>query len=83
MNPEEVEQEERAFLVLEDNIICEGCNKADVCEVLKSVMRLGMYAQNLESDFSVKVELKASIYECEHRMGSNIEEEDKLGINTL
>lgn len=65
--PEE-NQEQRAYITLEEKIVCEGCIKADVCEVLKSVIRLGSYAQNFEAEFSVKVNLSASIYECEHKV---------------
>jgi len=64
---EEQVQEQKPFIVLEDKIVCEGCIKADVCEILKSVVRLGGYAQNLESEYSVGVNLSASIYECEHK----------------
>ena len=64
---EQFDDEPRNFITLEDVVVCEGCIKADVCEVLKSVMRLGMYAQQMEADYSVKVQLSASIYECEHR----------------
>ena len=70
--PEE-NQEDRAYITLEGKIVCEGCIKADVCEILKSVVRLGSYAQDFESNFSVKVELSASIYECEHKVSDNIE----------
>ena len=66
-------QEDRVYITLEDKIICEGCIKADVCEVLKSVVRLGGYAQNLEESYSVGVNLSASIYECEHRVASEEE----------
>lgn len=75
--PEE-NQEQRAYITLEDKIVCEGCIKADVCEVLKSVIRLGSYAQNFEAEFSVKVNLSASIYECEHRVSNN--EEIDVGL---
>lgn len=70
--PEE-NQEQRAYITLEEKIVCEGCIKADVCEVLKSVIRLGSYAQNFEDEFSVKVDLSASIYECEHKVSNNVE----------
>lgn len=73
---QEPEQEERAYITLEEKIVCEGCIKADVCEVLKSVIRLGSYAQNFESEFSVKVLLSASIYECEHKVSNN----EEIGI---
>ena len=75
---QEPEQEERVYITLEEKIVCEGCIKADVCEVLKSVIRLGSYAQNFESEFSVKVNLSASIYECEHRVSNN--EEIDIGL---
>lgn len=77
MDNQEPEQEERVYITLEDKIVCEGCIKADVCEVLKSVIRLGSYAQNFEDEFNVKVNLSASIYECEHRVSN----EQEIGVD--
>jgi len=73
MSPEtETPEEKEIFITLEDEVVCEGCIKADVCEILKSVMRLGMAGQNLQQDFSVKLKLSASIYECQHKVGETI-----------
>lgn len=77
MSQEEI-QEQRPLITLEDEIVCEGCIKRDVCEIFMSVVRLGSYAQNLENDFSVKVNLSASIYECGHRKGNEIEISENL-----
>jgi hypothetical protein len=69
-------QQSLPILILEDKVICadQNCAKADVCEILKSVMRLDGAVQNIQKEYKVKLRLKASIIECEHIAAGKIEE---------
>lgn len=55
------------FIEIDNTITCEDCPKSDVCEILKSVTRLGMAIQGIQQDYKVKVTLIATITDCQHK----------------
>lgn len=62
------ETEASPLVTLEDVTVCEDCIKADVCEIFKSVARLGSAVQHIQMDYDVKIVLNASIFECKHKV---------------
>jgi len=57
--------------IIEDALVCEGCQKADVCVVLHMLtqqhMGVSTFISELEKKYEVKVNLRTSIMECKHR----------------
>lgn len=64
---------ETPTILVEDKLICENCVKADVCEILRSVIRLDVAAKNIQKDYNVTLELSAAIVDCENKLIENIE----------
>jgi hypothetical protein len=69
-------QQSNPILILEDKVICvdQHCAKADVCEILKSVMRLDAAVQGIQSQYKVNLSLRAAIIDCEHLSAGIVEE---------
>lgn len=71
--PESTQEEESQIIkaILEDALVCEGCPKTDVCVILQSLTQqhvgVSAFLSELESKYKVKVNLRTSITECDHK----------------